>query len=98
MQRELVDALPLVRGLLAPDEYAAVVGRGGEDGAVFGMRPGKGPDGAFVARVLCISVVFGWEGASGRYPFSVSVRRCWSPSISKILMVLSEEQVARRRP
>jgi len=31
-------------------------------------------------------------------PLSVSVRRCWSPSISKILMVLSEEHVANRRP
>lgn len=32
------------------------------------------------------------------YPRSVSVSLCWSPSISKILIVLSDEQVARRRP
>lgn len=32
------------------------------------------------------------------YPFNVSTSRCDSPSISKILIVLSEEQVASRRP
>jgi hypothetical protein len=32
------------------------------------------------------------------YPFSVSVSLLVSPSISNILMVLSEEQVASRRP
>ncbi len=32
------------------------------------------------------------------YPRSVSVSLWFSPSISKILIVLSEEQVARRRP
>lgn len=32
------------------------------------------------------------------YPFNVSVNRCVSPSTSKILTVLSEEQVASLRP
>lgn len=49
VQREFVDALPLVCGLFAPDEDAAVVGGGGEDGAIFRVGPGEGPDGAFVA-------------------------------------------------
>ena len=34
----------------------------------------------------------------GPHPLSVSVSLWVSPSISKILMVLSEEQVANRRP
>lgn len=43
------------------------------------------------------------EGDDGKwgdwtYPRSVSVSLWFSPSISKILIVLSEEQVARRRP
>lgn len=37
--------------------------------------------------------VDGWA-----YPFNVSVSLCVSPSISNILIVRSEEQVARRRP
>jgi hypothetical protein len=32
------------------------------------------------------------------YPLNVSIERCESPSIANILMVLSEEQVARRFP
>ena len=48
MQGELVDALP-GGVLLAVDEDAAVVGGGGEDGAVFGVGPGDAPDSAFVA-------------------------------------------------
>ena len=32
------------------------------------------------------------------YPLNVSVSLCDSPSTSKIFIVLSEEQVARRRP
>jgi hypothetical protein len=39
VQGELVDALPLVLRLLAPDQDAAVVGGGCEDGAVFGVGP-----------------------------------------------------------
>jgi hypothetical protein len=53
VQGELVDALPLVLRLLAPDEDAAVVGGRGEDGAVFGMSPGDAPDGAFMAVRQC---------------------------------------------
>lgn len=34
---------------LAPDEDFAVVGGGGQDVAVFGVGPGYGPDGTFVA-------------------------------------------------
>jgi hypothetical protein len=34
----------------------------------------------------------------GKYPLRVSVSLWESPSTSKILTVLSEEQVARRRP
>jgi hypothetical protein len=45
---ELVDALPLPV-LLAEDEDAAVIAAAGEDGAVFGVRPGDAPDGAVVA-------------------------------------------------
>lgn len=43
--------------------------------------------------------LYGW-GIEGvwTYPRSVSVNLWFSPSISKILIVLSEEQVARRRP
>lgn len=37
-----------------------------------------------------------WEGNS--YPFRVSIRRCVSPSTSKILIVRSLEQVASLRP
>lgn len=45
----------------------------------------------------CVSGVF--EGVHERtYPFSVSVRRCVSPSISKILTVRSDEHVASLRP
>ena len=32
------------------------------------------------------------------YPFRVSINRCDSPSISNILIVRSDEQVANRRP
>jgi hypothetical protein len=53
VQGELVDALPLVLRLFAPDEDAAVVGRRGKDGPVFGMGPGNAPDGAFVAVRKC---------------------------------------------
>lgn len=49
VQGELVDALPLVLRLLAPDEDAAVVGGGREDGAIFGVGPRDAPDGAFMA-------------------------------------------------
>ena len=39
------------------------------------------------------------DGQKGwTYPRSVSVSLWFSPSISKILIVLSEEHVARRRP
>lgn len=51
VEGEFVDALPGAR-LLAPDEDAAVVGGGGEDGAEFGVRPGDAPHGAFVADVI----------------------------------------------
>lgn len=45
------------------------------------------------------SVGGGGDGGMGRsYPRRVSVSLWFSPSISKILIVLSEEQVARRRP
>ncbi len=52
----------------------------------------------------CLYEVLGGDGGkkgereAEKYPFSVSVSRCWSPSTSKILTVRSEEQVARRRP
>ena len=80
-----------------PDEHFAVVAGGGEDVAIFGVRPGDGPDGAFVAGGLVSGVERGGKGGEV-YPFSVSVSRCVSPSTSKILTVRSEEQVARRRP
>jgi hypothetical protein len=53
VQGKLVDALPLVLRLLAPDENTAVVGGGCEDGAVFGMGPGDAPYGAFMAVREC---------------------------------------------
>jgi len=56
VQGELVDALPLVLRLLAPDEDAAVVGGGCEDGAVFGVGPRNAPDGAFMAVVTMLEV------------------------------------------
>jgi hypothetical protein len=42
--------------------------------------------------------LFGGGRKGDKYPLRVSVRRCESPSTSKILTVRSEEQVARRRP
>ncbi len=53
MEGEFVDALPL-GVLLAEDEDAAVVGGGGEDGAVFGVGPGAAPDGRVVAGTLSV--------------------------------------------
>lgn len=53
VQGKLVDALPL-GVLLAPDQDAAVVGGGCEDGAVFGVRPGDAPDGSFVAGTMLV--------------------------------------------
>jgi hypothetical protein len=53
---EFVDALP--GGVLfAVDEDAAVVGGRGEDGAVFGVCPGEGPDGAFVSALYRVNNV-----------------------------------------
>lgn len=43
MQGEFVDALP-GSILFAPDEDATVVGGRGENGAIFGVRPGDTPD------------------------------------------------------
>lgn len=48
MQREVEDFGPR-RALLAPDEDFAIVACGGQDVTVFGVCPGDGPDGAFVA-------------------------------------------------
>lgn len=42
--------------------------------------------------------IYGRCGGFRAYPFNVSVNRCVSPSISKILIVLSDEHVASRRP
>ena len=53
MEGEFVYALPLIV-LLAPDEDAAVVGGGGEDGSVFGVCPGDAPDCSFVAVMLLV--------------------------------------------
>lgn len=39
-----------------------------------------------------------YEAQAPTHPFSVSVNRCWSPSTSNILIVLSLEHVASRRP
>jgi hypothetical protein len=47
VQREVEDFRPGAAGF-APDEDFAVVAGGGEDVAVFGVRPGDTPDGAFV--------------------------------------------------
>jgi hypothetical protein len=60
--RELVDALPLAV-LLAEDQDAAVVAAAGEDGAVFGVRPGDAPDGAVVAVnvLVCDRIRRQWE-------------------------------------
>lgn len=48
VEGEFVDALPRAV-LFAPDEDAAVVGGGGEDGAVFGVGPGHTPHGSLMA-------------------------------------------------
>lgn len=50
-----------------------------------------------VARTKPVCEVFE-EIHKATYPFSVSVRRCVSPSISKIFTVRSEEHVASLRP
>ncbi len=101
----------------APDLYGAVVGGGGEDGAIFGMGLWEGGLGrwAWAERVgrrggpmrrtrlrlraweLCQWMTRAHEERC-TYPRSVSVSLCDSPSTSKILMVLSEEQVANLRP
>jgi hypothetical protein len=93
--REVEDLGPGAVGF-APDDYFAVVARRGEDVAVFGVGPGDGPDGAFVS--VCVREGDGRGGGEGKYPLRVSVNLWESPSTSKILTVLSEEQVARRRP
>jgi hypothetical protein len=52
VQREVVDALPLGRllvALLLPNEDLAVIACGGEDVAVLGMGPCYAPDGTFMA-------------------------------------------------
>lgn len=49
VQGELVNALPLVLRLLAPDEDATIIRGGGEDGAIFGVCPRDAPDGTLVA-------------------------------------------------
>lgn len=70
VQGEFVDALPLVLRLLAPDEDAAVVGGGGEDGAVLGVGPGDAPHGAFMAVRGLESVVGGMRAGGWQYlPF-----------------------------
>ena len=51
VQGEFVDSLPVIGGLFAVDEDAAVVGAAGEDGAVGWVGPGDAPDGAFVAAI-----------------------------------------------
>jgi hypothetical protein len=48
VESDFVDLLPGGR-LLAPDDDFAVIGRGCEDVAVFRMRPGDAPYGAFVS-------------------------------------------------
>lgn len=53
VQGDFVDFLP-GGGLLAPDEDFAVVGRGREDVAIFGVGPGYAPYCAFVSsRIEC---------------------------------------------
>jgi hypothetical protein len=48
VQREIVDARPLgVR--LTPDKDLPIIGGAGEDVSVFRVRPGDGPDCAFVS-------------------------------------------------
>ena len=92
---DLIYLLPAV-GLLAPNEDLAVVRGRGEDVAVLGMRPCYAPDGALVS----VKLLVGPRAAcwAMTYPLSVSTSVCFSPSTSKILIVLSEEQVANRRP
>lgn len=50
VEGEVVDSLPLVvlGALFFPDEDLAIVPCRRQDVAVFGMRPGDAPDGAFV--------------------------------------------------
>lgn len=45
---------------------------------------------------VCLKCTMDFRKAT--YPFSVSVRRCVSPSISKIFTVRSDEHVASLRP
>lgn len=58
VQGEIEDLGPCCAGL-APDEDFAVVGGGGEDVAVFGVRPGDGPDCAFVSVEVGCQLVLG---------------------------------------
>lgn len=61
-----------------------------------GTYPCNAPHCAFVPfnRVSNVDT----RGMGSSHPFSVSINRCVSPSISNILTVLSEEHVANRRP
>lgn len=93
MIRVLSQLRPLALSLL-PDYHLAVVGGAREDVAEFGVRPGDLPNGPIVAAEYG-GQSWGdeWEGHVWVYPRSVSRRRWFSRSTSKILMVLSEEQV-----
>lgn len=99
VESDLVNLLPAV-GLLAPDEDLAIVRGGGEDVAILGVCPCDTPYSTFVSvNALAVNrdlVAQSWLAMT--YPLSVSTNVCLSPSTSKILIVLSEEQVANRRP
>jgi hypothetical protein len=94
VQGDVVDFLP-GRGLFPPDKDLAVVRAGCEDVAVLWVCPCYAPYGALVSSKPS-ATASPWYGTT--YPRSVSTSVCLSPSTSKILIVLSEEHVARRRP
>jgi hypothetical protein len=109
VESDLIYLLPAV-GLFAPDEDLAVVRGRSEDIAVLGVCPCYAPDSTFVSANMLAYSSGDAIGAQApncflapsclamTYPLSVSTNVCLSPSTSKILIVLSEEQVANRLP
>lgn len=87
MQGEVVDARPGGRGAgFAMDVDVAAVGGGGEDGAVFGVGPGKGPDCAFVPGGE--ELVRGFEGECG-WGKKRWARKLWMAGLTLLMSLLA---------
>lgn len=96
VQGYLIDLLPGI-GLFAPDDDFSVIRRRGENVSIFRMCPGDAPNSTLVSNELSTSGNLA-KCPTMTYPRRVSTNVCFSPSTSKILIVLSEEHVANRLP